>query len=617
MSSPRTGKLLGSTIGGAFAATIVWFMLSSMFGLGNAGQMAGRGSWWAEWYSWTAGGAALGIVVEFFSARRARRRSDALRDACRSLGLGYVAEVSRERFASGLPIFEKWQAAENGMTGKLDAVPVEAFDYTYREKGSGDSSDRDYRQTVAVLPAGENWPTFELQPRGVALRMLASALGFEGLVLESGDRLEQPAYNEFRRRYFLTGSHNAFGAATGADPYAFAPQPDGPPNVHDQAVARLFSPAVIRLLAQRPAWRLQCDGRRLAAWKHGRLAPPGELGAFLREALDLRLALIDSGKAKNYSRLAVDESPSLAGAAEPLARQAKTFGASFGAIAGFFGLGVLGMIGAGAYLMRFDEAGADRFFLNFAVAAVLFFGGAFGGLVVGAVLGGKLVSPLVLKQMQRRRERLLRENPNRPPGQPLTSNARMEESQGRLHIELPPLGLRRAGGCFLLLWCLGWNGMVLLFTAVFLPAAFAGQVEWNNGPETVSPWFAMLFLSPFWAIGLGLMTFLIHRGRRTATITLADGRLAVHEQTLFGARDRSWPAKEIEDLRLEVSRDTSPPQYSVAVHALKQPPARLFRYRPKEETLWLAGVLRRARGFELTQEGASSDDSPHSLSNAT
>jgi hypothetical protein len=603
MSANRTGKLVGAAAGGAFAATIAWFMLNSMVQFNEVGWLAGRQTWRAEWYAWTAAGAALGIVVAFFSAHRAHRRSEALRETCRALGLGYVGEVSRERFesTSGLPIFHKWHAAENGMTGKLDGVPIDAFDYTYREKGSGDSSDRDYRQTVVLLPAGEDWPVFELRPRSMALRLLTSALGHEGLILQGDQHHDQSAYQEFRRRYFLTASLDAFGAPTAAGRYVSLPHPGGQQKTLDQAVARLFSPSVIRLLAQRAGWRLQCDGRRLAAWKNGRVVPPEKLGAYLREALDLRAALMDSNKAKSVSRVAVEADETSLAAAEPFAMPAKTTGAAIGAIAGFFGLGILGGIGAITFMARFGDA-ADWFFPAFAVAAVLFFGGAFGGLLLGAVVGGKLVSPLISKQMERRRDRLLRENPARPSDQPLASNARVEKSGDHMMIELPPLGLRRAGGCFLLMWCFGWNGFVLIFTAVFLPAAFANQVEWNGGPDTVSPWFAMLFLTPFWAIGLGMLTFLIHRGRRTANITVADGRLTIHEQTLFGAREHSWPIKEIEDVRLEVSRDTSPPQYSVTVQSRDESPTRLLHYRPKEETIWLAGVLRRAMGLELERE---------------
>jgi hypothetical protein len=234
------------------------------------------------------------------------------------------------------------------------------------------------------------------------------------------------------------------------------------------------------------------------------------------------------------------------------------------------------------------------FLVSFVLSAIVFFGGAIGGVVAGGWLGTKWISPWFVALSERKRQQTIRANPGRPADQPLDSNAHIETRLGGLTIDLPAMGVRRAGGCFLLLWCIAWNCFVLFFSAFFIPQAFAGNVEWNGGPEKVSPWFAVLFISPFWAIGLGLLLFLMHRGYRWARLTMEEGQLSLHERTLFGSQVRSWPISQITAVGTELDKNVQPPRRKIVLHLVNDQPATILRYRPPDEIAWLAGEIRRS-----------------------
>ncbi|MBW3598026.1 MAG: hypothetical protein KY475_12205, partial [Planctomycetes bacterium] len=128
--------------------------------------------------------------------------------------------------------------------------------------------------------------------------------------------------------------------------------------------------------------------------------------------------------------------------------------------------------------------------------------------------------------------------------------------------------------------------------------ALAGKVEWEGTTDTVNPLFAILFLTPFWAVGLGILYYLMYQGRRRARITVKNGELSIHEATLTGARDYVWRLGEIDEIRVNVNRTTSPPRTRLAISPQGGAPAFLLGNRPNDELQWLAAELRRAAGFE-------------------
>jgi hypothetical protein len=572
--------VVGAAVGAAIFGGALWFALNHM-----VGWLAGRNDWWSRWYVWSAAGAMFGAGSELLRAWRARRRSDQIKRAAEFFGFKFLGGVTQSRFpdAQAMPIFRMWQSAENCAAGEIGGEPVEVLDYTYRVRGSGDSSPTDYRQTIALVGAGENWPGFNLQPRNLGHRLATGALGYEGIVLESDNLLDAPTYETFRGAYFLDGIEEFAGIG-------------GAPLSAEEAndVARLFGPKAVRFFAENRGWRLQCDGHRLAVWRPKQLVRPQQLRDFARQAAEVRGLLAAGAAAKQRGRI-VSPSKPVAASTDPSAAQAKMLGAAIGAVAGFFGLGIAGMIGAGAICVALEAFERPAmFFVSFALAALVFFGGAIGGLVAGGWAGSKWISPLLGAAWERKRERVFREDPARLSDQPIESNARVEPRLEGVKIELPPMGLRRAGGLFLFIWCIGWNTFVAIFTAVLIPAAFADQVLLNGGPETVSPVLAILFLTPFWAVGLGILFFLVHRGRRRATLLVEDGRLMVDEQTLFGSQPRSWPLKNIEAIRTEFDKNIQPPRRKIVLDLQSGTPVKLLRYRPQEEIEWLAEELRRA-----------------------
>lgn len=493
-------SLFAAATGGVVLGSVLWFMFRGIADAGIFGAPNGREPWWTWWSVWSSSGAAVFIVAEIIRTVGRRRRAEAMERAAQFLGFNYEGTVNQDRLRPylELPLFQKWRAAENYMTGELGRLPVEALDYTYREKGQGDSSDRDYQQTVVLLSGGPDWPAFELIPRGLGVQLSTTLWGMEGVTLEYEEGIQRPEYDAFHRRYFLNAGvaapYAGFDTALNS---ADAAKDAGAVGQQEQGVRRLFSPAVVRFLAQQPRWRIQCDGRRLALWRDRRCVSPAALPALVRDAVEVRHTLgeaAEKASASVHSSKATAEANAALATDPTLRRKAHALGAMIGVSLGFFTGGIAGMMAAGAIFLTLAPRVGQESLLPLVLAAAVFFGGSIGGSLLGGVVGGKRLAPMIARILERGRSRLERANPARRTRQPHDSNARFEEQKGACIIHLPPQGMRRAGGGFLFFWRLFWNAMVLLITAVFVPAS-RWRARWNGttGPKPLArclPWYS-------------------------------------------------------------------------------------------------------------------------------
>jgi hypothetical protein len=192
--------------------------------------------------------------------------------------------------------------------------------------------------------------------------------------------------------------------------------------------------------------------------------------------------------------------------------------------------------------------------------------------------------------------------------QPSNSSAVVELEGGVFTITIPPAGLLRGMNRFMLIWCLGWNVCVWPFTALFLPAAFAGKVDLEGATNPLHPGWAVCFLTPFWLLAVGSLLGMIHCARRRTRFTVSPTQLAIEQFGVFGRTNYSWPARSLRFIQVQ-SKYTSDKDgggswsISLVVQPQEGQPLSLLEYRPKPELEWVATALREVLG--LTNDASS------------
>ena len=154
----------------------------------------------------------------------------------------------------------------------------------------------------------------------------------------------------------------------------------------------------------------------------------------------------------------------------------------------------------------------------------------------------------------------LTQQPETPPGPaylreppPAESGIQiLEADDARLMLSIPSGGKRsRSMGCFVVLW----NLITMGVTGGFAAAAFQ-----QDGP----PWFVFLFLSLFWAVGVGMAVFWVKLRFERGYLFLSADR-AVQQKILFGRkRNFETPLDERSEARLAESyQENDEPVYRV------------------------------------------------------
>jgi hypothetical protein len=575
MANKRSYRWLGAGIVAGVAATVAWFVVNGFWKVNGVGLLQ-RLVWpFSSVYVCAAAGAALGAAGELVRARRERRHARQLAEFADSLGFSFSPDVSAEAVGEwrALPVFQKWSGARNRLSGQVAGVPVEMLDYTYVDRG--DEGDSTRHQTVVLLPTGESdLPAFELQPRTLAVKILsAMGVGEVTFAPQGVPEAEAEAVERFRKHYHLSSGLEAELARL---------QHREPATDREAAIREFFPLPVLSFFADHPGWHVQCAGRCLAAWRPNKIVAAADRPPFLAEALAIQAVLVES--APNAA------APVPAAATRgPESAQAGLAAASVGAVAGFFGGGSLGAILAGWIFFHARAPGAPGFMVAFLLQAGVFFGGAFGGLFLGLFLGRRFLPDVLAGILRRREQRLRARYSNRPDGQPLASTAVLEDGAGERIITLPPAGLVRGCGCFVFLWALLWNAFLVLGTPIILVAAFQGKVQGQGGQGTLHPAWVVLFLTPFWLIGLGSLAAIVSRGRRRARITASADWLIVEESTPFGGSRHEWPREKLADVRVIPA---PPGRSQLIIISPGQPDYVLLANRERDELVWIAEVVR-------------------------
>jgi hypothetical protein len=391
--SPGPYAWVGSAIGLGFAIGLLWLVVDSFYQVNGVGLLR-RQPWpLSSPYLCAAAGAVVGAACAAAARRRARRHARAVAEAGAALGFAYAPTARRDQLAdyAGLGLLRHYAAARHRLTGRWGGLPVELIDYTFVEEG-GSEADTHRTQTVALLPAPEGTPTFELRPRDGTVRLVSALLGIPGITFGAGPEPGGPV-DPFNRSYFLSPGlegllarwGGVLSGATGEDT-TVATREDA-----TEAVRAWFTEDRVRFFAGHPGWCVESDGRYVAVYRRDRLVPAEGRPPFLDEVLAVREALARGGGAPLTSA-----GPSLLHAADPARWTARMGATVLGAFAGFFTGGILGLKAA--------FAGDIGGFGKFLGSAALFVGGTQGGLALGAFLGNRLIyHPLYAFSRRRKR----------------------------------------------------------------------------------------------------------------------------------------------------------------------------------------------------------------------
>ena len=166
------------------------------------------------------------------------------------------------------------------------------------------------------------------------------------------------------------------------------------------------------------------------------------------------------------------------------------------------------------------------------------------------------------------------------------SRVQLTEQVNGLRLNIPPAGLWRGSKGFILFpiaWC--------AFMAVFTTVALLPGTKREGATLAFIP-----FLLLFWAIGLGLMAFVVNLGRRTAELVVEGSRLHVETKGLFGAKQLTWTREELAAIRVDRSNMevNNRPVLELQIHPRTGKKVGLLAGRDEEELRWLATKLRQA-----------------------
>jgi hypothetical protein len=179
------------------------------------------------------------------------------------------------------------------------------------------------------------------------------------------------------------------------------------------------------------------------------------------------------------------------------------------------------------------------------------------------------------------------------PTLPAKSPITIERFADGLTIQVPPAGLW-GGTKGLFFFALVWNG----FMAIFTPLMIAGFLAGNDAKQDGSIWIAILFLSVFWLVGVGLLLGSLNMARRGAALAVTGGTLMVLQTGLFGSKQRDWPPGDLEAVRAGPSGMTvnDVPVLELQIFDGGGNKFGLLAGRSDEELEWLAYELRQALG---------------------
>ena len=233
---------------------------------------------------WIAGGFALGAIRGSFRVARLLGHEQKCRALAGSLGRQFGDSYSLPPAANSMPLFRGDFTGRNAMSAMEDESPVFLFDFATvnQVETSKGSRQRRTEGTVALLPV-DGLPGFELRPRTLGWR-IAQAFGLVGLTFDpaNADGVTGETVRQLPRKFVLWTEL----------PWTKATWPSGSgpsePSEQDEAVRRLFTPAVMEVVSRYPSFAIQSSPGFLGIWTGSEILPSGRRAELWDAAVALR-----------------------------------------------------------------------------------------------------------------------------------------------------------------------------------------------------------------------------------------------------------------------------------------------------------------------------------------
>jgi hypothetical protein len=175
----------------------------------------------------------------------------------------------------------------------------------------------------------------------------------------------------------------------------------------------------------------------------------------------------------------------------------------------------------------------------------------------------------------------------RPPAK---TRVVLREHADGISLAVPPVGLLK-GSRGLFAMAVFWNGLVWTMIGLMLYSSLRGE-----GEPLSELWPALLFLSLFVLVGLGLLAGSINAGRRQAALATRRGELLIKTTGPFRSREYRWATAELAAIRVGPSGVTvnDVPVMELQIEPVRGDKVGLLSQLDDDHLHWIAAVLRRS-----------------------
>ncbi len=176
---------------------------------------------------------------------------------------------------------------------------------------------------------------------------------------------------------------------------------------------------------------------------------------------------------------------------------------------------------------------------------------------------------------------------------PVDSDIEVYDYAGTEAFKVPPMGIWK-GSKGMLGFSIAWNLFISVFTG------FAAFAAFSDGPPNQLGWLAVLggciFLSIFWAVGIGTAIATINAGRRSAMLGVADGQLFIERKGAFGTKWVELPVDEVEKVVVGPSGTSvnNVPIMELQIHKKNGRKHSLLSQLSNDDLSWIAQELRKS-----------------------
>lgn len=172
---------------------------------------------------------------------------------------------------------------------------------------------------------------------------------------------------------------------------------------------------------------------------------------------------------------------------------------------------------------------------------------------------------------------------------PADSKIEMVQGSDTLTLVIPPAGAKSTLRG-LLVFSIFWVGFCGLMTTIIVLSVLMPDKVKHEG----SPLIGLLFMIPFWGVGVGMLLGGLQMSRRKAVILVTPESVVFTQSGPLGQKEKQWPRSQIATVEASPSgvsvNDRPVPQLKLIFKSGK--PFGLLTGRSDAELAWLAGVLR-------------------------